>query len=468
MSRLNKTDLELIYSGQKIDLSDSTGKWAYLGGEFTDNPEDYVEVLIYNTNEDFLESSIVEPEDYKFTKGQDIKLNTGTILRKLGYDRGRFIVKYNFLRKVAGSYENVLVNKNNIRYTGDFDPSNQEDRDKIGVSLFIKEYKYFIHEISPSRKEVRLVSEFIQEPENNQRYLRDFYDMQRTRKRVASIGDEALGIKFRTTSGQHDLGQSLDLGFVDENLEFLPAMQQGTLMINKAFVTKIIPPEFPVPYGAGSKMPFEEIESEILVASFAIENIDQAAESYTGDYALSKLKETFVGRTMNGSTSDIDHINSYKDSNEIMKQIQEIDITHYQAHEYKHGKVNALILTSNSQLPRGSTRSYTWEVFGYDRDRTRKPTVFQHSKHAYDPIKVKTGDVGDVTIVADDYNGQKQQSLIYTDHNVVMVEGGINPGSKIAIELHSKDLHVGVRLTVENDVGQKDTLIIPAFLNTSN
>ena len=98
MSRLNKTDLELIYSGQKIDLSDSEGRWAYLGGEFTANPEDYVEALIYTAGEEFLESSIVDPEDYKFTKGQDIKLNTGTILRKLGYDRGRFIVKYNFFR----------------------------------------------------------------------------------------------------------------------------------------------------------------------------------------------------------------------------------------------------------------------------------------------------------------------------------------------------------------------------------
>ena len=61
MSRLNKTDLALIYSGQKFYLSDSTGKWAYLGGEFGSNSEDYVEALIYTTGEDFLESSIVDP-----------------------------------------------------------------------------------------------------------------------------------------------------------------------------------------------------------------------------------------------------------------------------------------------------------------------------------------------------------------------------------------------------------------------
>ena len=477
MSRLNKTDLELLYSGQTVDLSDSKGRWAYLGGEFTDNPDDYVEALIYTAGEDFLESSIVDPEDYKFTKGQNIKLNTGTILRKLGYDRGRFIVKYNFLRKVAGSYENILVDKNNIRYTGDFDPTDQEDRDKIGDSLFIKEYKYYIHEISPSRKEVRLVSEFIQEPENNQRYLRDFYDMQRTRKRVASIGDEGLGIKFRTTTGENDPGQSLDLGFDDENIEFLPAMEQGTLMINKAFVTKITTPELPVPFGRGSSAPFKEIESANLVASFAIEDISQALETITGDYALSKLKEAFVGRGMKDDTSDIEGITQSEggtvrvvgrtfQTHSTMNTIQQLDIEKLQAHEYNKEGSPSVEIISNSQLPVGSTRTYTWEVFGYDRDG-RTADWLHHNTIGWDPIRVDTSNSeGDVRILPDGYGGTGQQGLIYTDHNVVKPEGKENPGSKIAIELHSKDMHVGVRLTIENDVGQKDTLIIPAFLNT--
>ena len=477
MSRLNETDLELLYTGQSIDLSDPEGRWAYLGGEFDENPDDYVEVLIYSTNEDFLESSIVDPEDYTLIKGQDIKLNTGTILRKLGYDRGRFIVKYNFLRKVAGSYENILVDKNNIRYTGDFDPGNQEDRDKIGVSLFIKEYKYFIHEISPSRKEVRLVSEFIQEPENNQKYLRDFYDVQRTRKRVASMGDEGLGIKFRTTTGENDPGQSLDLGFDDENIEFLPAMEQGTLMINKAFVTKITTPELPVPFGRGSESPFEEIESANLVASFAITNISQALETITGDYALSKLKEAFAGRGMTDDTSDIVGIIESEGGgvtvsirggvsyqfNSTMNTIQRLDIEKLQAHEYNKEGSPSVEIISNSQLPLGSPRTYTWEVFGWDRDAVRKTNLlgqgYWSKERVWNKISVKSGDAGDVTILANGYNGTPQPSLTYTDHNKT-------DGSKIAVELHSTDLHVGVRLTVENDVGQKDTLIIPAFLNT--
>ena len=192
MSRLNKTDLELLQTGQSVDLSAEEN--AYLGGEFTENPNDYVEVLIYDAKENFLESAVVDSQDYIVDGG--IKLKTGTILRKLGYEKGRYIVKYNFLRKVAGSYENILVGPDNHRYKGVFDPNNEAHRARIGVDLFIKEYKYFIHEISPSKHEVRLAVDTIKEPDHNHRYLRDFYNMQKTTKRVASLGDEDLSLMF--------------------------------------------------------------------------------------------------------------------------------------------------------------------------------------------------------------------------------------------------------------------------------
>ena len=100
MSRLNNTDLELLQTGQNIDLSSK--KYAYLGGEFTENPNDYVEILVHDTNENFLESAVVDKTDYVLDSVEGLKLKTGTILRKLGYDKGRYIIKYNFLRKVAG------------------------------------------------------------------------------------------------------------------------------------------------------------------------------------------------------------------------------------------------------------------------------------------------------------------------------------------------------------------------------
>ena len=70
MSRLNATDLELLQTGQNIDLS--SAQYAYLGGEFTKNSNDYVEILIYDTNENFLESAIVDSGDYIYDAGEGI------------------------------------------------------------------------------------------------------------------------------------------------------------------------------------------------------------------------------------------------------------------------------------------------------------------------------------------------------------------------------------------------------------
>ena len=102
MSRLNEIDLELLQTGQTVNLS--TVENAYYGGEFTENPNDCVEVLIYDTNNNLIETGIADTTDYSYDSSTGIKLNTGTILRKMGYDRGKYVVKYNFLRKVAGSY----------------------------------------------------------------------------------------------------------------------------------------------------------------------------------------------------------------------------------------------------------------------------------------------------------------------------------------------------------------------------
>ena len=110
-SKLNIKDLEVLQTNKTISAIDP--EYTYVGGEFTTNPNDYVEVLIYDTNETFLESSVVDDTDYKIDSSGNLSLNTGTILRKMGYDRGRYVVKYNFLRKLAGSPETVLVDSTN-------------------------------------------------------------------------------------------------------------------------------------------------------------------------------------------------------------------------------------------------------------------------------------------------------------------------------------------------------------------
>ena len=186
MSRLNQKDLQILQTGLDIDFN--SPEYSYLDGAFGENPNDYIEVLIHDEQENFLESGIVEKENYEI-RPLGVKLKTGTILRKFGYDRGRYVVKYNFFRKTAGSYENLLVDENQIPFSGESNINEQTGKitDENGRELFIKENKYLIHEISPSRTELRLTAQKIR----GRQYVSEFFNLQRGKKVISSmLGNE--------------------------------------------------------------------------------------------------------------------------------------------------------------------------------------------------------------------------------------------------------------------------------------
>ena len=186
MSRLNQKDLQILQTGLDIDFN--SPEYSYLDGAFGENPNDYIEVLIHDEQENFLESGIVEKENYEI-RPLGVKLKTGTILRKFGYDRGRYVVKYYFFRKTAGSYENLLVDENQIPFSGESNINEQTGKitDENGRELFIKENKYLIHEISPSRTELRLTAQNIR----GRQYVSEFFNLQRGKKVISSmLGNE--------------------------------------------------------------------------------------------------------------------------------------------------------------------------------------------------------------------------------------------------------------------------------------
>jgi hypothetical protein len=234
MARLNEKDLLLLSDGKTTSLGPEGGMGrAYLGGKFTENPNDYIQVSIYDTNENFLESSVVGLDDYLYNDGK-LKLKTGTILRKMGYDRGRYVVKYNFFRRLAGSYQNILVDSNNNRYFGDYlvDEETGKITDPSDNRMYLKEYKYYIHEISPSRREVRLAPQRISDSE----YIEDFYELQTELKRMESNG--TIGFVGDT----NDKGDSLQMEYViNENVagsqdnSFPDEVINGTLVLHNVF-----------------------------------------------------------------------------------------------------------------------------------------------------------------------------------------------------------------------------------------
>ena len=62
MARINQKDKELLAAGLTIDLN--SPNFNYIGGPFLSNQNDYIEALIHDSNANFLESSIVNPDDY--------------------------------------------------------------------------------------------------------------------------------------------------------------------------------------------------------------------------------------------------------------------------------------------------------------------------------------------------------------------------------------------------------------------
>jgi hypothetical protein len=130
MARLNQKDSEILQTGKNIDFL--SPEYAYFNGEFGNDPNDFVEALVHDEQENFLESSVVDKDE--FTLNDD-----GTI-----------------------------VGQN-------------------GENLFVKENKYVIQEISPSRKEIRLIVQNI----SDRQYLSDFFNLQRDKKLISS---ERLGL----------------------------------------------------------------------------------------------------------------------------------------------------------------------------------------------------------------------------------------------------------------------------------
>ena len=285
-SRLNQKDLDLInVSGQTMDLASQ--EFAYIGGEFTKNPNDYVEALIFDTNETFLESGVVEKTDYTYDGGT-VKLNTGTILRRMGYDRGRYVVRYNFLRKVAGSYETVLVDKNNQIYNGSFHRTN-DGKIMSGVEptdssfeLFLKENKYFVHQISPSRREIRLAPQSI----TDKKYKDDFYHAQKEFKKI-TIPDT---VEF--VAENNELKADSKTLKVTGNTRLNAQMVGGFVSVDNAFIIEYLPP--PGDQTQPGEAPQTEVDSSTVQARFIISD-NSAAQYKSGDTNLVGLFERFKG-----------------------------------------------------------------------------------------------------------------------------------------------------------------------------
>ena len=179
--RINTPLNDNDYRELKKESKEVLGASGYLTPPFGQSTNDYVEVHLLDTDGNFLEKF---NSDHTTFEDDTIILNIGQDLRDRDYNRGEFSVRYNFIRKVAGGEEIVLTktvngqpniihsgnpeltgvamgqfytdNEGNA-FVGENPPANGQD----AQPLDIKEWKFKIDEISPSRTEVRIVAQLI-------------------------------------------------------------------------------------------------------------------------------------------------------------------------------------------------------------------------------------------------------------------------------------------------------------------
>ncbi len=182
-SQISDKDFDILFSGKKKRVENPV---------FGESSRDYIEMNIFNTNGNFLESIRVgEVKEYIDTEGE-FNINPGIILRRNGYFSGDYNIEFNFLREIAGSNQTVLVDSNKEIYTGEYDVLIDGRIVKKGTTRELTEldYKYYIEDISSDKKEVRLATL----PIKNDRYKQEFKSLAEKQATIypKDIGQDVL------------------------------------------------------------------------------------------------------------------------------------------------------------------------------------------------------------------------------------------------------------------------------------
>ena len=470
---LNEKDKELLITNEPFNYNSLENN--YFGGYFGNHTNDYIEVLIMDTSDNILETAIVDKSDYSYSVvNGGMKVKTGTVLRKLGYDRGKFKVKYNFFRKLAGSYETVVTDQAGMIYNDEVTP----DDSRLDKELFLKENKYIVHEISDSRKELRLVTQNIRD----EQYVRDFYKLAARNRKVTADSSPSSNIEFAGTA--EEKGNSTQIRFIptpgmnESNFEQL--MVGGTITIPNFFlVNKIYPPVIPTVMDVGLSET-EVIGTDIFQASFFLDEgagTKELKDNYAGERgdtkfaaAYVRFKDLILGQEQQTFQQWDDGVD-FEGSGRTLNDIRNLNDSQFKVVYLKRNNPEPIIdIVSNSFLRADTTTSYVWEVTGFDQDNGS----LQGS--TYDRIQPRAAGAdsggnfrivpvtGDVTYAVPDTQSP------FRARNEISGEtanGTSRNGSRIRIELFGKDLHIGIKLTInDNTANDSSTLHLPAIIET--
>ena len=457
--RLNQKDFDILFSGKRINNNDVDYK--YIPPFDVNNDDDYIEALIHDSEQNFLESVIVDREDYRYIDIEgvpELKIDSGTILRKSGYDRGRYVVKYNFLRKVAGSYETILVDEEGDTY----DPSlgyhvmpdgtimdGESHENTTGKILQIKELKYFIQEISPSRNEIRIVPQKLKD----KKYINSFINLQ-SKNNDYTFRDT---IRLFDKPTDTNLAVSSTTAYISQNELLRPNMEGGILYINNAFIERVIPPK-PSPSEGNLTEEVDTSDSSPPVVSARFVILEETTNYFEGgekdfdflynhfsrngtNFNITKQsglpKPKNFGPPPEGNNATIGDVEGASaDTNDgkddVLRRVAKFT-------RPTGNLPTILTLASVSSRPQNVSFEYEWNIFGYDRNESG-------GDYVYDPISGRIGDQGNIVI-----NGETAGSLTAkgTDKKQVTIQifgGDVRLGVALKISRPAENLNSSIAL----------------------
>ena len=263
-TRLSDKDFKLL----KKEGMGILGESGQLFPSFGNHIEDFIKFDVYDMADTYIKSGI--SEDFE-NDSSNINLKPGNDLRKVGFTRGDYKVKYFFYRRLAGADEVVLTktvgDESGIVHSGDpkltgvpmgdfyvddggnvFQGNEPPADGSEPGELDVKEYKFFIDEISADKKEVRLAPQSI----NLDKYKDEFYSLYNPievyRPLTGVQGDFSFGLFTNMLAGlTFNNGQAVfpepyksEFQFkikAKDDPGFNQRMLNGTLQVERAFVT---------------------------------------------------------------------------------------------------------------------------------------------------------------------------------------------------------------------------------------
>ena len=461
-TKLSQKDSELLITS-RAQIDTTNPDYAYLFPKFDagvdGNERDYVEAHIFDTSENFIESIFVDKQLISIDVNDRVHIKTGTLLRRAGYDRGRYIVKYNFLRKLAGDTTPILIDKDGLQFNEPIDTSAngtviiESDgriftKDDTPKELFLKDNKYFIHEISDSRKEVRLVTQQIK----NDKYLRDFFNLQKETKLIGAIGNEQSHLTFfdPTNAANKGTNESTNLKFVSPNAEpFQKNIIGGALEIPNVFITRFEDRSQldDSTLGGGPDEEFYDAEdTSLLIPSFLMSTDTNETESGTiianeDDNKFARHKKRLNAETVSFRGTQI----SIPTDEQLRKYSSEMNITApefvniprfsgpydgrqaldilFNRYTIRVRKDKKITLSSNSTL-RNVGRTYRWVISGFERTRIHDTFLGAKTNYRWEYNQLKKSNVtieasngGDVNGLAFQGKADEAQDLVFTINN---------------------------------------------------